>query len=46
MEPRAEWTFQTHVVNAAMAIKSEALMSQALKKEMDADEFAEKMYSL
>jgi hypothetical protein len=46
MEPRAEWTFQTHVVNAAMAIKSEALMSQALKKEMDAYEFAEKMYSL
>lgn len=45
-KPVAEWSFQTHVVSAAMALKSEALISQVLEEEADPDSFAEKMYSL
>ncbi|HBL84905.1 MAG: hypothetical protein A2Y17_06705 [Clostridiales bacterium GWF2_38_85] len=42
-EAKREWTFDTHVVNMAQAIKSDALMS--LRKGNNGNEFAEKMYS-
>jgi len=41
--PKREWTFHTHVVNLAMALKSEALFSCVTGD--DPGEFAEKMYS-
>ncbi len=44
--PRSEWSFQTHVVNTGMALKSEALISQILQKDKDPDYIAETMYRL
>ena len=43
-EPKREWTLETHVVNAAMAIKCDALASRLSGGDPDA--FAEKMYSM
>ncbi len=42
--PRNEWSYQTHVVNLAMAIKSEAIASRITNA--DPDEFAEKMVNM
>lgn len=43
-EPRNEWSQQTHVVNLAMALKSEALISRITGE--DSNAFAEKMIAL
>ena len=41
-EPRREWSFQTHIVNLMMALKSEALFSRVSGEDPDA--FAQEMY--
>ncbi|MDF2566682.1 MAG: hypothetical protein K0R90_138 [Oscillospiraceae bacterium] len=44
MHPRQEWSQQTHVVNLAMALKSQALISRLTQQ--DSNEFAKKMIGL
>lgn len=45
-KPKAKWTFTTHVVSAAMSIKSHALASKFTDIDHDQDYVAEKIYSL
>lgn len=44
--PRNDWGYQNHVVNLAMAFKSEALVSLMKGSGVDSDILAEKMYNL